>query len=489
MAPPLNQRSRLAWPGLAPRAGWGKAFYLSWLEPGLARLEAVLAAVRQGAAHLPLAAVASLLLATPVLVFWRPSYFFVNDDWRTLALMAGQPLNRYLLQPEGEQWFPAFHLAFYGQVQAFGDRYGWLILVTCLGTGLNAFLFFLFLRSYVSPALALALSLFYAAAGVHVATAPMAFYLCYIFSLAFFLLALLATRRYAQAPSPGWLGLVGLTAGLSVLFHNYTLLALWVLPLYVLLLGEPAGLRRAWPLAGLILALSVSFALAYFKFAGLKAATSINHCLLSNFPLLYFPIHWFAGAWAAPVTFLFYNDRLPFSHPQFALGVAGLGFLLAVIWRWGAPAERRLALWALALNGLPFLAVSLGRCNFGLGQAFSPRYGVFTLLGALLLVGLAWTILARKLPPRPWAQAGLPLGALLVVIFGQFLHTPGIQRLYQDRSHIARITYEYYGEHPPYDLEAREEASRLFLIPDYPFLTEGQILAIRRFLKGLPPDP
>jgi hypothetical protein len=488
MPPPPNQRSRLARAGLAQLAGRGEALYLSWLEPGLARLEAVLAAVRQGVAHLPPAALALLFLATPVLVFWRPAYFFIHDDWRTLVLMVGQPLDLYLLEPEGEQWFPAFHLAFYGLVRTFGDRYGWLILVTCLGTGLNAFLFFLFLRSYVSPFLALVLCLFYAVAGVHLATAPMAFYLCYIFSLTFFLLALLATRRYSSAPSPGWLGLVGLTAGLSVLFHNYTLLALWALPVYVLLLGDPGGRRGVWPLAGLLLALSVSFALAYFKFAGLEAAASINHGVFDHLPLLHFPVHWLAGAGAAPVTFLFYNDRLP-SHLQLALGAAGLVLLLAAIRRWGTPAERRLALFALALNGLPFLAVSLGRCNFALGQAFSHRYGVFTLLGALLLVGLAWTILARKLPPRPWAQAGLPLGVLLLAIFGQFLHTPGIQRLYQSRSHIARITYEYYGEHPPYDPEAPEEASRLFLIPDYPFLTEGQILAIRCFLKGLPPDP
>jgi hypothetical protein len=451
-------------------------------RPTLEKLAQALTAAKQAALQLPRFWVALVLMAAAVLAFWRPYYFFIHDDWRTLALMVDQPLKQYVLQPEGEEWFPIFHLAFFGLVRTFGDHYGWMILVTCLGTGLSAFLLYLFLKRHLRPDLALALSLFYAVAPVHLATAPMAFYLCYGLCLAFFLAALLLTDRFSRSPSLGLLLMIGLCGTLSVFSHNYTLLALAALPLYPLFTGNPGNRREFWALSAVFLALGLVFALGYFKFAGVKAASSINHGLFTRFPFWYFPLHWFAGAYAAPFTYVFYNDRLP-PGLQLAIGAIFFGLITAVIFSWGNRGEKRLGLWALALNGLPFLTVSLVRCNFSLGQAFSHRYGVFTFLGALLLVGLAWTIAGRKLPHRPWAQVLLPLGVMAGIILGQFWHTPGIQNLYKDRSHIARITYEYYGENPADDLNSPEEASRIFLIPDYPFLTEGQIVAIRRFLQ------
>ena len=81
-----------------------------------------------------------LLLAVPVLLFWRPYFFYIIDDWTALIQMVDYPFGQYLLTPDGEQWFPFFRLIFYGLVRLAGERYYLLVLVNCLGTGVNAFL-------------------------------------------------------------------------------------------------------------------------------------------------------------------------------------------------------------------------------------------------------------------------------------------------------------------------------------------------------------
>jgi hypothetical protein len=56
------------------------------------------------------------------------------------------------------------------------------------------------------------------------------------------------------------------------------------------------------------------------------------------------------------------------------LGNILLGSCILVIWGMGTPLERRLGLWALLLNALPFLMVSLGRYTFAYDYAFTARY-------------------------------------------------------------------------------------------------------------------
>jgi hypothetical protein len=428
---------------------------------------------------------ALLLIATSVALFWRPYYFFIHDDWRTLAFMVGEPLYQYLLHTEGEQWVPFFHLAFYGLVRIFGDHYGWLILVTCLGTGLNSFLLYLIFRRHFDSAISLTLSLVYASSSVHFATATMAFYLCYILSLVFFLLALLLTDRYLRSPSSVSLLGIGMLSLLSILSHNYTVLALPSLPLYILLVGEDASWRRFWSLVAVQLIVLVIFAIGYLDFAGLRATASINHNIFSNFSPLAFIAHWFLGSFIFPFFYLVFNCSLKFVF-QLIIGMVSFSLLLVTIYCWGNTQEKRFALWALLFNGLPFLLVSFARCHFVMRQAFSERYGVFTLVGALLLAGTALGILARRLPRGRWFHLYLLLGVLALIINGQLLHTSGVQRLYKERSRIAKTTYEFYEEYSPMNKQTIEEASRSFLIPDYPFLTEGQIVAIRQFLRGRP---
>ena len=66
---------------------------------------------------------ALLLIATSLALFWRPYYFFIHDDWRTLAFMVGEPLFQYLLHTEGGQWVPSF-------IWPFTGWYGFSVITT-----------------------------------------------------------------------------------------------------------------------------------------------------------------------------------------------------------------------------------------------------------------------------------------------------------------------------------------------------------------------
>ncbi len=211
----------------------------------------------------------------PVLLFWRPGFFYILDDWTALLQMAEHPFGEYLLVPDGEQWFPFFHLVYYGLVRLTGEHYTFLVLVNCLGTGVNAFLVYLFFRRHLDPGLALTLSALYAGAAVHHAIAWNAFYLGYLLSLGFFLGALLLTDAYLRTGGGTRLGGIWLCALLSLLSHNYPLVGLLALPLYVLLVGGDCG-RKFWALAATVLGVYVIFALGYVSFAGVRAAASHN---------------------------------------------------------------------------------------------------------------------------------------------------------------------------------------------------------------------
>ncbi len=423
-------------------------------------------------------------LAVPVALLWRPDFFFIADDWTALLQMVENPFSRYLVLPDGEQWFPFFHLLFYGLVKGVGERYPLYVLVNCLGTGVNAFLLFLFFRRHWPLGLSLALALFYAGAAVHHAIAWNAFYFSYLLSLGFFLGALLLTDSYCRAPSWGHLLGLGLCAGLSVLSHNYTLLGLLALPLYAGLLGGPGARGRARVLWALVALILTAFALGYLAFAGLPAAATHNREILSRLPGFGYLLHIICGALLAPFYYLLWGH---FHFPLWAYG-GGLLLLLAsaaVIWGAGAAGDRRLALFALLLNLLPFLLISLARYQRGVDQAFVARYGVFTLIGALLLVGTAWRLLAARLPRRPGTRL-LPLGVLALLVFGQWASLPRWRADYRAKSRAAATCYA--------ELKKGEETAgaispgtfQLFCPTAHPRLSRSQVRAIHHFLTGEP---
>ena len=442
-----------------------------------------------GVAGFHLLGVAVLLLATPAAIFWRPHlpFFYILDDWTALIQMTQYPFWQYLGAPDGEQWFPFFHLIFYGLVRIAGEHYSLLALVNCLGTGINAFLLFLFLQRHFSSGLALLLSLVYAGQTVHHAIAWNAFYLSYVLSLGFFLGALLLTDGYLHSPRFFRLLGIGLCALLSILSHNYTLLGLWALPLYVVLLGGSEGRSRFWPLASTVGLVYLAFGLGYYRFAGLSSAASHNLTIFSSLPGPAYLAHIFLAAIISPFLYLFWGH---YHFPPWAY-VAGLMLLavsLTAIWWRGGPAEKRLAFWALLVNVLPFFLISLTRYQRSLNQAFVARYGIFTLLVAIILVGLAWRVLAARLPQRLWFHL-VTLALVLAMAAGQFFSLPLWQKKYLDMSRAAMICYQQlkHGEGGPG--VAAAELYRQFCPTAHPVLTSSQVGAIGRFLSGTPKDP
>ena len=136
----------------------------------------------------------------------------------------------------------------------------------------------------------------------------------------------------------------------------------------------------------------------------------------------------------------------------------------------------------MVTNALPFLLISLTRYQRSVDQAFVARYGIFTLVGALLLLGLAWKLLADRLSPKVWYRL-LPLGLLAVMVGGQIFALPRWTQKYLEMTRAARTCY--------YVLSQENEAARLpqeeyrkFCPGVHPVITPGQALSVRRFLNG-----
>jgi hypothetical protein len=414
-----------------------------------------------------------VLLLIPVAFYWRYDLFFLWDDWTELDFISHNSFTTYLVMPNGEIFFPFFHLIFYALVKFVGEYHGVFVFINCLGTGIAAFLIFLFLRKHLSAPVALFLSLLYAGSAVHSAIAWNAFYLCYILCLIFFMAALLLTDSYTRSPSYRGLWSIGLCAWLSIHSHNYTLLALLVLPLYVLIMGGGQARRKALALAGVLSLLLLVFAGEYLTFAGLKSTTFFNQGVLSTLPDYTFFTFWFCGAFLSPLYFLFGGH---FQIPWLAviIGLLLFGCCTLVIGLMGTPLERRLGLWALLLNALPFLMVSLGRYMFTYDYAFTARYVFFTFIGAMVLVGITWTILARRLPAGNFRRR-LAGGMMAVMIAGQILTMACWQKGYLHMSHKALTSY--------HAAESLVNNEPLLINPQHP-LAANQVSAIRQFLQN-----
>lgn len=421
-----------------------------------------------------------LLLALPVSIFWKPIFFYMMDDWTALIAMVQYPFGQYLITPDGEQWFPFFHLIYYGLVHLAGLHYSLLVLINCLGTGLNAFLVYCFFRRHWEPGLALSLSIIYAVAALHHAIAWNAFYFGYALSLGLFLGALLLTDSYMVAPSGGKLWGIGLCAILAILSHNYPLVGLLALPLYLVLMGENHSQRKFWQVSGVILLVYLIFTVGYLSFAGLPAATSHNHGIFASLPGPVYFLHMFCGAFLAPFFYLFWGFY-HFPLPAYIAGVALLTLCLAAIWRWGGTTDKHLALWALLVNLLPFFLISLTRYQRHVSQAYVARYGIYTLIGALLLVGTAWRLALPRIQPKWWAHtlAGV---ILAVMIAGQIFSLPLWTSKYLEISRAAQKCYTVLNRDGDTGGSLSAEDFEKFCPTAHPTITAGQAQAIQRLL-------
>lgn len=435
---------------------------------------------------------AIFFLVIPVIVFWRSYFFFIVDDWTALIQMVENPFWRYLHAMDSEQWFPMFHLVYYGMIQIAGPHYSILVFINCLLTGITAFLVFQFFRLHLHRSLALILSLIYAGAAVHTATVWHPYNVCYILAFGSFVGALLLTDGYLQRPS--WLTLIGigLCCLLSLLSHSFAILTISAVPLYGLLLGPVGPRRDFWPLAAVIAVLYLGFAAGYFTFAGVQAASSHNNDLFSALPGLFYYLYVLCGGVLAPNYHLFSRDL--FLQPVFGslfgpgfkfLGrfIPGLFFFLTTVTLIGFRGdhrEKRLCLWILLANLLPFMLVGLARYKLPLVQASSTRYGVFTLMGAMLLAGTGWRIFTRNFVPRyPWASI-LSLPLLALIILSQVFSIVDKQSDYRKWGARTRTCYESL---PAGNYLDAGEAKKPFCPKDNG-LTKGQALAIRRFLES-----
>jgi hypothetical protein len=190
------------------------------------------------------------------------------------------------------------------------------------------------------------------------------------------------------------------------------------------------------------------------------------------------------GAVVSPFLYLFWG-HFHFPIPAYIAGVALLIASLAAIWHWGEKADKRLALWALLVNVLPFFLVSLTRYQRSINQAFVARYDIFTLIGALLLMGIAWRLLAARLPSLRWAQA---LGGIMlaVMLCGQLFSLPIWRAQYLEMSRLARKCYVVLNHGTPASQAITAEEYRKFCPDAYPTITPDQARAIRRLLGGVP---
>lgn len=425
-----------------------------------------------------------LFFLIPLILFWRFNiFFFICDDWTAIVSIAENPLWRHLIIPDAEMWIPLGKLAFFGLVGAFGEHYSMMIMVNSLLTGLNAFLVYNFFRHHFNNNLALALSLFYAGASVHSATAQMAYYINAILCLTFFLSSLLLTESYIRIPSTIKLLGIGLFSFFSILSWNYILLGIWTLPLYFLFFCRTEIRHKFWGLLSIIGIAFFSFAILYTIFPGLKATQAHNPNIFAVLPNIIFFKHWFNGAIISPFSFLFWAIN-SYIVKVIVTYIFFPAIVLVLLFCKGH--ERKIGIWALMFNIIPFMLVAMARHHFPLKQAFSHRYCIFTIIGALLLIGIAWQFIALRLPNRFRYQRLLPLGILTLLVYGQISPIPGVRRIYMEWSRLSNICYHTILKDLKLGKASKEDANQPFCPDLPPWINKGQAIAAIKFLNGLP---
>ena len=225
-------------------------------------------------------------------------------------------------------------------------------------------------------------------------------------------------------------------------------------------------------------------------FNGLAGAKSHNPQLFSQFLSLSYFTHWGVGSFLAPLDFLF---GVEFRwQTKVVIGLAIFLSTVGLIMWAGNLSEKKLCLWAILVNALPFSLVSLARHHFHFGQAFSDRYGIFTIIGALFILGATWQIIADKLPARLSTHVVLPL-VILAAMIGAQVHTlPISNRLYLELSQEAKFRYNNLrDDEVRAKLSGAAEKDRLFFnqnqpLPVHPSLNNGHVVAIYKYLSGLP---
>jgi len=288
---------------------------------------------------------------------------------------------------------------------------------------------------------------------------------------------MLLTVRYLRSPS-FWVFLgIAVSSEASIMFHNYSLLAVLAIPLYALLLGVSNRRRAFWELSGVIFLSLLVFVIAYLNFANLGAVKSINKDIFSSIPGWSYWFYCFLGSLSYPFCHVFWGGTLS-PIKAFILGMLLFGPLATLILLKGKPNDNKLALWALILNALPVLLVGLGRHQMSLLQAGMERYGIFSLVGTLFVVGISWGIISKMWLIPPSCQTVFLTWALFVMVCLQLFPTPQVLLIYREWNQEARNSY--------IALKAQgvvaNPTDKLLCPGEHPFLTKRQAMDIYRFL-------
>jgi len=281
---------------------------------------------------------------------------------------------------------------------------------------------------------------------------------------------------------------IGLFAWLSLNSWNFSLLGIWTLPIYAALFWGGGTKRHFLRLIAVIGLIFIGFTAEYLS--SLADPICHNPKVYSQlFSLSYFT-HWAVGSFLAPLVFLFNIE-----YSRIAKVVIGLVIFIStvglIMW-FGNRSEKKLCLWGLVINALPFLLVSLARHHLNFGQAFSDRYGIFTIIGALFIIGTAWQIIADKLPTRRSTQVVLPLIILAAMTWAQVHTLSGVSKLYLDLSHEANFRYNNLrNDEFRAKISVAAEKNKLFFDQNrptrvHPFLNNGHAVAIYNYLSKLP---
>jgi hypothetical protein len=428
-------------------------------------------------ARIPRAWLAGVFLL-PTLLMWRGDGFYIGDDWILLARLVSVPFRSYMFSPDAEHWSPLFLLTYAGLVRWAGENGAWLLLFNCFLCGVNALLVLAFLRRHLSsPSVAAALAAVYAASGANSETAFTAQVANFAFGMALYLAALLQANSCCRGAGPWRLAALGGTALVCLLFHNFPVLLLAGLPAYVWLAHAGVPRRRAAAVACAVFVPLVLFAAGHLTFAGMAAVRCHDTSVFRSLPGPAYAAHLAAAALLSPALYFFWGHyHFPiWDYAAAAALMAGCALVLAKL---GRSPERRAAAWAAAANVLPFVLVSLGRYHRAVSQAFVARYTTYTLIGLLLVVGLAWEALVRRSRRPATARA---VGGVLVVLL-LALQLPAHARWRAYYGPMFREAREYYDTFPAAAAATPRDAPRAFMPERHPGLTGEQKAAIRRLL-------
>jgi len=426
-----------------------------------------------------------LLLVLPTVLIWRPGFFYIGDDWLLLRNLACQPFREYVWQGDAEHFFPVFQLIYAGLVRAARESFGWLLLVNCLVSGLNACLVYRFLQRHLTSGLAFFLGLLYAISGAHTETAYTAQMLNFSLALTFYLAALLSADDYLKDRRGTSLAFMGVCAWLSVHINNFPLLPVAMLPFYGLLICPPKG-RRCFRSIGVVIGLVLaSFVLGYAVLKGGSNLTVHNPDALSAWPAPAYAAHLVCGGVFSPFFYVVCgHDSFPLAAIAAGVALPAVAFIL--IRKWGLPDEQRRARWVLLANLAPFILVSLVRYPRGLQQAFVSRYAQFTLIGAFLILGIAWQIAARHWPKQVGRRSIVAIAGAAFLIAVQLLSFHLWRPYYAGMAREATMYYRSFPFQSPAIRPDARDARQSFMPNRHPGLTQREKAEIRGLLSRGP---